>query len=250
MNQFKQYWEQLKPLERRWAVAGGCLIFLMLNYFFVWPHRHDWARDQARLQSAEEKIATYNKEVAKKQVYQTKLNLLQADGSQVVPEDQAIDFVHFYSSRMLSNHILLLNGGTLTTHTNQFFMEQQIGINVQADETNLVNFLYSLAAGNSMVRVRAMSLHPDPGHHELNAGVTMVASYQKKVVAHPATTTPAVTPVKNVTPPPVKQQPVAQTPARPAAPPPMMHPPGGVPPGPTNRIARFSLPGHTNKPPR
>lgn len=250
----KKYWEQLKPLERRWAVGAGVLIFLMLNYFFIWPHRHDWARAQKRADDAEDKIKTYNVEIVKKPVYLARLRGLQADGSDVVAEDQAIDFVRFYSSLLLANHVLLLNGGTLTTRTNnQFFIEQQLGISVQADETNLVNFLYNLAAGNSMVRVRAMNLHATPDKHELNAGITMIASYLKKSTAPsksgPSRTTPATAPAKT-----------AITPAKPAAPP-LAHQPPGAPPATakkmpppafnqaamSNRMARFLRPGTTNK---
>ena len=239
----KRYWEQLRPLERRWAVAGGCMVFLMLNYFFVWPHFHDWSRDKARIANAETKMATYSKELALKTVYETKLRMLQSGGEKVLPEDQAIDFVHFYSSRMYSNQVLLLNGGTLTTRTNQFFMEQQLGIQVQAYETNLVNFLYSLAAGNSMVRVRAMNLHPAPGQQQLNAGITMVASYQKKAPARAAT--PAVTPVKNLVP---TAKPPVSAPAPVPAPAQNM-PPGARPPMQTNKFSTpFSRPAATNKP--
>jgi hypothetical protein len=235
----KRYWESLKPLERRWAVGIGGVVFLMLNYFFVWPHFHDWGRDQIRIQNAEVKIATYNKEVAKKSVYETKLRMLQSGGDQVLPEDQAIDFVRFYSSRMLSNHVLLLNGGNITTHTDLFFMNQQLGISVQADETNLVSFLYSLGAGSSMVRVRAMNLHPSQDRHELSAGVTMIASYQKK--APPRGAASGVTPAKNT----VKPA-AASTPAPAQGPVPG---PGAKPPGQTNKvISAISRPSGTNKP--
>lgn len=233
----KQYWEQLKPLERRWAVAIGGLIFLLLNYFFIWPHFKDWNRDKLRIFNAEEKIKTYQKEVALKNVYETKLRILQAEGDEVLTENQAIDFVHFYSSRMLSNHVLLLNGGTLTTSSNQFFTQQQLGINVQADETNLVNFLYSLGAGNSMVSVRAMNLHPAPGQRELNAGITMVASYKKIAPAR----TGAAKPVKNTVAP-------SSKPTTPAATPPPR--PANQPPVPINKTTSpgNSKPSATNKP--
>ena len=34
----KQWWEGLKPPERRWAVFIGGIVFLMLNYFFILPY--------------------------------------------------------------------------------------------------------------------------------------------------------------------------------------------------------------------
>ena len=247
----KKYWEQLKPLERRWAVAGLALVFLMLNYFFIWPHRHDWARDDARAQNADKKIDEYNAEIVKKAVYLGKLRTLQADGSDVVAEDQAIDFVRFYSGLLLANRVLLQNGGTLTTRTNNpFFIEQQLGITAQADETNLVNFLYNLGAGNSMVRVKAMNLRPTSDKHELNAGITMIASYLKK-----ATAPSRAAPTKNTTSPKT-----ASSAPKPAAPEIARKPPltptanaNKLPPAAfnaaakSNRMARFLRPGTTNK---
>ncbi len=176
----KRYLAELKPQERRWLAGIVIVVFLMLNFFFVWPHFHDWGRSDAVMVAAAKTNDIYNAELRHKDTYTRLLIELQSDGSQVLPEEQAIDFVHFYNSRAISNKIVVVNQGPLVTRTNEFFLEQQMGISVQADETNLVNFLYSLAAGNSMMRVRAMSLHPDPSHMQLSANVTLVASYQKK----------------------------------------------------------------------
>jgi hypothetical protein len=182
----KRYLAELKPQERRWLVAIVFVVFLMLNYFFVWPHFHDWGRSDALMARAAQTNATYNAELRHKDEYTRKLNELQSDGSSVLPEDQAIDFVHFYNSRAISNKIIVVNQGPLVTHTNEFFLEQQMGITVEAYETNLVKFLYALAAGNSMMRVRAMSLHPNQQHQQLSANLTLVASYQKKAPARGA----------------------------------------------------------------
>lgn len=189
----KKYWEQLKPQERRWAVGILLVVFVFLNYFFVWPHlppNGDWAKDDARTEKANQLIDKYNKEVRHKAEYQRRINELQSDGSSVPPEAQAIDFIRFLNSRALNNKVVLPTQGTLTTRTNEFFLEQQMGITAVADETNLVNFLYSLGTGNSMMRVRAMSLHPDQGHQNLSASITLVASYQKATPAR-STTPPA-----------------------------------------------------------
>ena len=203
----KRWLDQLKPQERRWVVGIGFIVFLMLNYFFVWPHFGDWRRDNARMEKAQQQIEVYNKELRHKPDYERRLRELQADGSSVLPEDQAIDFIRFVNARAVSNKVVITTQGTLTTRTNEFFIEQQMGITVVADETNLVSFLYSMGAGNSMMRVRAMSLHPDQSHQNLNASVTLVANYQKK--AAPRATTPAPS-AKTASAAP-KPQPVAET---------------------------------------
>ena len=63
-----------------------------------------------------------------------------------------------------------------------------------------------------MMRVRAMSLHPDPSHLQLGASITIVADYQKKApVAH---TNAAPGKVVNAAPAPAKT-PSAHFPFRP-----------------------------------
>ncbi len=256
----KRYLDQLKPQERRWVVGIGFVVFLMMNYFFVWPHFHDWSRSTLLMDRANETNKTYNAELRHKDEYQRKLNELQSDGSSVLPEDQAIDFVHFYSSRAISNKVMVVNQGPLVTSTNEFFLVQQMGITVQSDETNLVNFLYSLAAGNSMMRVRAMSLHPDPSHQQLGASLTLVASYQKKVPVRGAgTAAPGkVVAAATIKPAMVAPAPPPAAPAapRPTGPGPLVGPNPGLKPVSkpadhfsTNKIAgAFSRPIATNKP--
>ena len=74
----------------------------------------------------------------------------------------------------------LMNSGRITTRTNSpFFVELVQTITVQSGEPQLVDFLYNLGAGPSLIRVRGLSLHTDPSHQQLVAGVTLVASYQK-----------------------------------------------------------------------
>jgi hypothetical protein len=55
-----------------------------------------------------------------------------------------------------------------------------------------VDFLYSLGAGNSLVRVRGLSLSPDAPRQNLRVSVTLVGSYQKKVPVR-AAAVPAAT---------------------------------------------------------
>jgi hypothetical protein len=249
----KRYWEQLKPQERRWAVGIGGVVFLLLNWFFVWPYRGAWGRDKLRMEAIEHTNQIYSAEVRHKAEYIRKISEMQSEDADIPPEEQAIDFIHFFTSRALNNRVLIMNQGAVTTRTNEFFLEQALGITVQADETNLVNFLYSLGSGNSMMRVRAMSLHPEPSHQQLSASITLVASYRKKAPARSGNA-PVAKPVAVVPAPAAASIPV---PAKPAAdtrlprtlpnvmPPPPPAAPGGKPGG---KSVNFQATSATNKP--
>jgi hypothetical protein len=64
-----------------------------------------------------------------------------------------------------------------------FFIEQVQNINVTATDSQLVDFLFKLGSGASMVRVRDLELQPDPAHTHLTANIRLVASYQKNPVS-------------------------------------------------------------------
>ena len=42
----KKYFAQLRPFERRLAVGVVVVVFLVLNYVFIWPHFSDWGNLQ------------------------------------------------------------------------------------------------------------------------------------------------------------------------------------------------------------
>jgi hypothetical protein len=73
--------------------------------------------------------------------------------------------------------------------TNQFFVEQTQNINAVATDEQLVDFLYKLGSGASMVRVRDLELQPDNTRQHLNANIRLVASYQKSAPASLKSTT-------------------------------------------------------------
>jgi len=54
-----------------------------------------------------------------------------------------------------------------------------VNINVLATESQLIDFLYKIGSGASMIRVRDLELQPDALHQRLNANIRLVASYQK-----------------------------------------------------------------------
>ena len=65
-----------------------------------------------------------------------------------------------------------------------------------------MDFLYSLGSGNSLIRVRDLTMRPDAPRQQLSGTVKLVASYQKnppKKTAPTASPAPANTKMVNST---------------------------------------------------
>jgi hypothetical protein len=80
----------------------------------------------------------------------------------------------------LQSGVAIVNNSSQLTQTNDLFFVLQVqNVNVQATEEQLVDFLYKLGSGSSMIRVRDLELQPDAPRQRLNARIRLVASYQK-----------------------------------------------------------------------
>ena len=172
------------------AVAVMVVVFLVLNAVFVWPHISDWDNLQLRQAAAESKLQLYNKAISQSATYQKLVNTLESSGDVVAPEDQGINFTRAIQTQSSASGVAILNTSRQITRTNdQFFVEQVLNINVQATDEQLVDFLYKLGSGASMIRVRDLELQPDPPRQHLNANIRLVASYQKNPPAKPGSAT-------------------------------------------------------------
>ena len=95
-------------------------------------------------------------------------------------EEQALQFQRTVSDEEMRVGVNPISTGRIITRTNEFFLEQTQTINVQSSEQPLVDFLFNLGSGNSLIRVRDLVLHPDPQTRQQLAGaIKLVASYQK-----------------------------------------------------------------------
>jgi len=254
----KRYWEQLTSQERRVVAVVVLVVFILFNLWFVRPHFHDVALAEARKAKAEETLRLYQKELSKKATYQEQINrLLEGAEADVEFEDQSQKFVVNYTQRASDAGVLIVNGGGRPHFsTNEFFLEQEIGIGTSSMESNLVNFLYSLGSGNSLMRVKNMNLRPDQPHQQLLATLTLVASYQRKAPAKSLTARTSATgaadktAAKPVTPstakPAVTNKPAGNTATNKTG---VIPPKAGVVTPPTNRpSALIAKPANTNKP--
>ncbi len=176
MNQFLS---RLTHSERRFVVGVALVLFIVLNLFWVWPHFSDWDNLQGRLNSARASLQNYNAGIQQGERLKPELSKLEGEGASVLPEDQATAFFQTINAHAIQSGVILGGNSRTTTRSSQFFMEQVQTIAVQATEKQLVDFLYNLGSGNSLIRARSLSVHPDPSRMQLSASITLVASYQK-----------------------------------------------------------------------
>lgn len=181
------YWNNLRPMEKRLVVGVGTMVIILLNLWFVVPHFSDLTKVHQRREKAQTTLEVFQKEIAQKDKYIQGIAKLQGEGQNVPPEDQILHFLSSIQSQAAGSGVQILNTVKPRSDTNQFFIEQIQNITVQSKEPQLVDFLYKLGEGNSLIRVRDLTLHADPSHTLLQAGVKLVASYQKKPTAKGAT---------------------------------------------------------------
>jgi Tfp pilus assembly protein PilO len=184
----------LRPLERRILVVVLTVVLVVLNAVFVWPHRKDWPRLQGELAQAHDTLRTYQEEVARLPDYEGRLAKLEAQGSAVLPADQANQMVRTIQNQAIQNNVFINTirpRSASATSTNLYFDEQTVDLSLTTGDKELVEFLLALGAGDSMIRVRDInSLRPDTAQIKLSGDLTLVASYQKKAKPAPAPVPP------------------------------------------------------------
>lgn len=185
----------LRPGERRLVVLVAFTVFVVINLIFVWPHFGDLALASVKLEKARLDLAKYERKVQQTGLYKTRLAEYEKDNPEVPTEDQGVQFQRTIQQQAAASQVNVTTFSRATTKTNSiFFLEQLQTISVQTTDTNLVDFLYNLGAGQSLIRVRELSLRPDQPRYNLGGNITLVASYQKKLpVKGAAATTAAAT---------------------------------------------------------
>jgi type II secretory pathway component PulM len=268
------FWNQLRPLEKRLVVGVGAAVFIVLNAWFVVPHFSDWGKVEQRNQNARKKLEVYNNTLARTNELGREIRILEDQGAEVPLEDQMTHFASTIQSQEVRSGVDQQSSGKVQSTTNQNFVELSQNVQVSAKEQQLVDFLYNLGASNSLIRVRDMTLHPDQPQQRLIASIRFVGSYQLKSPARsaapastrttgaPTRTTPApansaqkkATPPANTTlqPKPAANPLATQQKATQTKPPPAMsNPPAGGPRSAPGTLPRqgppFVKPGLTNK---
>jgi hypothetical protein len=239
----------LRPQERRLVVIVGVVVFIVLNFVFVFPNFGAFGQIQQHTIDARKKLDLYNVEIKKQPTYQKEILTLQGQGMYVSDETKALTL---QSDVNLQAHLCgvtvpsitpMQRGGT-GGKTNAFFEEQSVVLNVVTGEKELIDFLYRLADKELLIRAKSMQISPDPQTRmRLQGSITLVKSFQRKAPPKPAQTTPSSSIAKPVPTTNAAPGAAAPKPAETAAPR-MTNAPGRTPaPIPPT----FPLPGATNR---
>jgi Tfp pilus assembly protein PilO len=169
----------LRPFEKRLVVGVGAVLFVVLNAWFVFPHFSDLGQARNRRAEALKKLERWQAEIEQAAKYQAGINKFAKEGLEVLPEDQQNRFARAIQEQQAQSGVGISKFWPTTTQTNQFFLELTQQITVQSGEPQLVDFLYKLGSGDSLIRVRDLTLQPDGPRQQLGGTVKLVASYQK-----------------------------------------------------------------------
>jgi hypothetical protein len=174
----KKFWEQLRPQERRWLIIIGCVVFVTMNYFFIWPQFKEWQVNTNRMETDRENIAKYSAELGHKSEYERKIRGIDPENQNIAQEDQAVHFEQVFRDKAVENGVQIQSTSRPLMSTDDFTMEQRTTIQVLTGEKNLVEYLYSLGSSGSSMRVESMSLRPlDMNRYQLHADLTIEESY-------------------------------------------------------------------------
>jgi Tfp pilus assembly protein PilO len=174
----------LGALERRIVVGAMLVLFVVVNAMFVWPHFQDWNKVQLEIAKAQKLLADYQKEVDQLPKLEKKETELKGvGGAQLASSEMALALMRTVDAKASASGIVVVNripGQSGGQNANSYFDEQTLRISFQnTGDAELVKFMVSLGENNSTIRIRDLTVKPDPSQMKLMGELTMVASYQK-----------------------------------------------------------------------
>lgn len=173
----------LRPAERRLLVGVGVVLFIVLNIYLVWPHFKDWGRLKGEIAGLKGTLALYQQERDKLPEYQAKEAELRGQSPEVPVHGIGVQLVKELQSRATRAGLrfaYLKQSDGRKTDRSEFFEEKVVNVRFTGwTDTNLLKFLVSLGEGGSVIRIRDLTIKPDPTRMRLTGNATMVASFQK-----------------------------------------------------------------------
>ena len=187
----------LRPQERRLVVMAAAALFLVLQFWLVWPHFKEWGQTKAAMDKAKKTLLTYRTVLAQTNEYRAKLEKLESQGNTglLTPEQVGRQLMDRIGAQARDSQVSYSRLNPLPRSSvaklNEFFEEQTVDLGVNpTGARELVDFLVAIGNSDLMVRVKELSLNPDPGGFKLMGSMKLVASFQKKSTLAPATVKP------------------------------------------------------------
>jgi hypothetical protein len=173
----------LRPGERRLLVFVGIALFIVLNWVFVKPRFGAVGRLEGKLETARATRLRYQDQIAKTKDYEKRIRELELQGQSVPSAEMGIEFQKTVQRQASASALSILStdarAADRTGQVTEFFDEQILRVTATGNDKALVDFLYKIGTGDSLIRVRELSINPDPGGMRLNSIITLVASYQR-----------------------------------------------------------------------
>ncbi len=175
----------LKPHEKRVVVVVSAVVFLVLNYLFVWPRLGDYRTLLARTEEAEDKRELFDLNADKLTNLTNRVQQLERGGAGSLKHDQGSQFlsaIQTEASKAMLNIMQTRNLPPLSGHysTNDFVEDRVIMINFNAADSNLVDFLYAFSLPKSSLRVQSFDIGPEaPAQQRLSGSLTLVGSIDR-----------------------------------------------------------------------
>ena len=178
-------------------VIVGMVIFLLLNWWFVFPYFGEWGRTKLKIARDRATLTRYKQEIALRPKYEASQRELETTGSEMLGSENELQRV--VQTQAATAGLQIGRSGPVPnfgSKTNQFFQEAGVSIEFSSGGKELVDFLVGIAAQNAMVRVREMNVRPDPSQTRLNGTLVFAGNYQtrpptnaqpRKVAAAPQT---------------------------------------------------------------
>jgi hypothetical protein len=222
----------LRPQEKRVIVVIGVVVFVTLNFWFVFPQFKEKARIEKQLKTTHDTLITYQSKIAMDNSpsngYLKRLDKLQKmEGGEADKFGADIMLQTAIAAQARSNGVNVQAFDPVNTYhigptntASQFFESQTMSITAMAKEESLVKFLYNVGNDAAMIRVKDLSLNPaDANRYELKCRITLTADYKKSSAtkaAAPKVEAPLMPSAKLATAPAPKPAPPGAGPARPA----------------------------------
>ncbi len=109
-----------------------------------------------------------------------RVKALEAEDFGILPADQAQGFSATIFKQAQTAGLPIMSCSRVQARTNALFSERQQDLTAQGTEQQLLDFLRNIAASNSVLRVTALALHPNPDRTALLISAKLLGSYRLK----------------------------------------------------------------------